>query len=685
MPASCRGVNVSGGYVQWEDGVTPVEGTSYQWVTTDDLDYLAARVGFIRLLFSWELLQPTAAGPFDPAYHAKMQNLVTHATGKGLNVLIEPHGEVDTAFARYKGHLVGSPEVPNAVFADLWQRVALAYGGNVRVMFGLSNEPNNMSTVQWFAAAQAAVTAIRGAGATNLIFVPGNGYSQPSGWTGNWYDTAPVKVSNAAAWTSILSDPLKRLVVSVHTYFDSTGGGVNQNEIVSTTVIRDRLQPVVDWARPLGLKVHLSEFGCNKITPNALTAVTDAIAYMDANCDVMLGWSWWTYGPKDWWGDYAFTLCYDHIDAMGNKVDDVKMTWLSPHAGVTALPHIADNAADSGAEPNVTTSHGWESPDITVAQVGGGDGTTVNPIVGGSPATVSVKFSNRGTGPTDTARVVRLYWAKANLGLSWPYPGNPTPSPWQAVTPSRQLPPLVACGASGSVDFDWTPPDPAAYGGDDHFCLLACVAAPEDPDWVGFSGTDLNVNVLNMRAVAWRNIHIIAVQKKQIGNIVASNFHADVMHAWVEIELFDRLGRRMDLGDAGLLLSPQHDGLRRLSGAEMSAQPVFETTAHDSLRLFGGASGFAIRELKPGENVTVGLAFESAPPRGGYVLRATQYSVSGTVARPIGGQTFVAGRVKGFMAPRPRGEQSSLWRWATGSALTMVGVAMAGGLRPRRG
>jgi hypothetical protein len=236
------------------------------------------------------------------------------------------------------------------------------------------------------------------------------------------------------------------------------------------------------------------------------------------------------------------------------------------------------------------------------------------------------------------------------------------------------------------VDFDWTPPDPTAYGGDDHFCLLACVAAPGNPDWAGFSGTDLNVNVLNMRRVAWRNIHIIAVQKKRIGNIVASNLHAEVMHAWVELELFDRYGRRMDLAEAGLVLSPRDEDLRRIAETDMPSRPVFEAAAaQGSVRLFGGASGFAIRALEPGQSVTVGLEFEGAPPRGGYLLRATQYSVRGGVARRIGGQTFVAGRVKGFTPPRPRGEPSQLWRWAAGSALTIVGAAMAGGLRPRRG
>lgn len=49
-----------------------------------------------------------------------------------------------------------------------------------------------MSTMSWWTTAQATVTAIRAAGATQRILVPGNDYSAASQWTDNWYDTAPV-------------------------------------------------------------------------------------------------------------------------------------------------------------------------------------------------------------------------------------------------------------------------------------------------------------------------------------------------------------------------------------------------------------------------------------------------------------------------------------------------------------
>ena len=134
----------------------------------------------------------------------------------------------------------------------------------------------------------------------------------------------------------MLQDPLDNLVVSVHTYFDSDGGG-NGIDIVHPNIIGQRLQPVVDWARARGLKVHLSEFGASSANPGAQAAVANAIAYMDANADVIIGWAWWAYGPPDWWGSYQFTLCPTN----NYTVDDPKMAWLAPHFDAPAAPEFA--------------------------------------------------------------------------------------------------------------------------------------------------------------------------------------------------------------------------------------------------------------------------------------------------------------------------------------------------------
>ena len=89
-----------------------------------------------------------------------------------------------------------------------------------------------------------------------------------------------------------------------------------------------------------GLKVHLSEFGANAATPGAQAAVANAIAYMDANADVIIGWAWWAYGPPSWWGGYHFTLC----PTANYTVDDPKMAWLEPHFEGPSAPTIRPTA-----------------------------------------------------------------------------------------------------------------------------------------------------------------------------------------------------------------------------------------------------------------------------------------------------------------------------------------------------
>lgn len=348
-----RGVNLTGGDVAYgvSNTTTPVSGTDYLFVSHQDIDYLSSKgITFARLVFSWEIMQPTLNGPLAStgntgAYLTAYVDRVNYLTSKGIYVLVEPHGASDTNFVRYKGNLVGSTQVPNSAFADFWSRMAVLFKANPKVMYGLSNEPHDMSTMQWYAGAQAAITAIRAAGATQQIFVAGNGWSQPSSWNDNWYDTAATKVSNATGW-STLSDPANNLVVSVHTYFDANSGG-GADDIAGPNIIATRLQPVVDWARAKGFKVHLSEFGAKADAPGAQVAVTNALTYMNNNSDVIEGWAWWAYGPPTWWGGYRFTL-----DPTSNyTVDDPKMAWLKPFF---AAPVVDAGVPDSGSATKPT-------------------------------------------------------------------------------------------------------------------------------------------------------------------------------------------------------------------------------------------------------------------------------------------------------------------------------------------
>ena len=64
-----------------------------------------------------------------------------------------------------------------ANFGSFWATLAGLFADNNKVFFNLVNEPHDMPTEQWLAAAQAAANAIRAVPANNLLLVPGNGYS----------------------------------------------------------------------------------------------------------------------------------------------------------------------------------------------------------------------------------------------------------------------------------------------------------------------------------------------------------------------------------------------------------------------------------------------------------------------------------------------------------------------------
>src|SRR5205823_11202260 len=124
-------------------------------------------------------------------------------------------------------------------------------GNNQRVAFDLINEPHThaesgnkagdigISLADWFTDAQAAIAAIRAAGAANTIFVPGMAYTAASSFTANGRSTK---------WLT-LADPQKNIAVTVHCY-DGLGS-------VSPTVLRDACSALVTWARANGIKVNI--------------------------------------------------------------------------------------------------------------------------------------------------------------------------------------------------------------------------------------------------------------------------------------------------------------------------------------------------------------------------------------------------------------------------------------------
>lgn len=303
------GVNLSG--AEFGAALPGELGVDYLWPTNAEIDYFHRRgMNVVRIPFMWERLQPVLNGALDADYLAALDGLVSHASAVGVRTILNPQN-----FARYYDDVIGSAAVPNSAFADFWSRLALHYDGNGQVVFGLMNEPHDLPTEQWVNAANAAIAGIRATGARQLILVPGNGWTGAWSWNDDWYGTP-----NAVAMLSIVDAGPHAF--EVHQYFDAGRGG--ESDVCEPGTGAAQLQGMSAWLRAHGLRGFLAETA-GADNPACESAVESALAHLQANVDVWLGWAWWSAGP--WWEDYMFTL----EPSANFTADAPQMRWLLPY------------------------------------------------------------------------------------------------------------------------------------------------------------------------------------------------------------------------------------------------------------------------------------------------------------------------------------------------------------------
>jgi hypothetical protein len=191
-----------------------------------------------------------------------------------------------------------------------------------------------MPTEQWLSAANAAISAIRAAGATNLILVPGNSWSGAHSWTQSWYGTP-----NSTAMLNI-SDPGNNYAFEVHQYLDSDSSGTSSS-CVSGTIGSQRMQSFTNWLRANGKRGFLGEFGGGS-GQTCLSAIDNILDHLEANTDVYLGWTYWAAGP--WWGGY-----FTSLEPNGGN-DKPQMDALEPHLGSLTPPPPPPPPPPSGCQ-----------------------------------------------------------------------------------------------------------------------------------------------------------------------------------------------------------------------------------------------------------------------------------------------------------------------------------------------
>ncbi|PTM97240.1 cellulase (glycosyl hydrolase family 5) [Mycoplana dimorpha] len=285
LSAAClRGINLAGAEFGTRSGT---HGQDYIFPADETIGYFAAK-GFnaVRLPFRWERLQPRLSGAFDPAELNRLVDAVDRLRGAGLAVVLDPHN-----YAYYDDGRIGSPEVPVEAFADFWRRLAAEFKDDSGIYFGLMNEPHDVAAADWLTAVNAAISAIRGAGAGNLVYVPG------TAWTGahSWEADRPGG-ANGAVMLGVV-DPTRNYAYEVHQYLDEDFSGTHASCEGADAAVA-ALQRFTAWLRQHNERGFLGEFGA-PATPVCLAGLTRMVAVIRAAPDVWTGWTYWAAG--EWW------------------------------------------------------------------------------------------------------------------------------------------------------------------------------------------------------------------------------------------------------------------------------------------------------------------------------------------------------------------------------------------------
>ncbi|TAQ85999.1 hypothetical protein B7494_g5658 [Chlorociboria aeruginascens] len=248
-------------------------------------------LNLFRLPVGWQyLVGSTLGGTLDSSNFGNYDQLVQACLATGASCIIDIHN-----YARWNGAIIGQGGPTNDQFASLWSQLAAKYTNNNRVLFGVMNEPHDLDITTWATSVQAAVTAIRNAGATsNIILLPGTEYTGAGGFVSDGSAAALATVTNLDGSTT-------NLVFDVHNYLDSDGSGTHTECVTNNTVA---IAPLTAWLRSNNRLAINSEVGGGNVA-SCETYLCDQLQYFNDNSDVFLGYTTWAAGSFD--STYALT------------------------------------------------------------------------------------------------------------------------------------------------------------------------------------------------------------------------------------------------------------------------------------------------------------------------------------------------------------------------------------------
>jgi len=236
-----------------------------------------------RLPTSWQYMtNGVVGGTLDSTNAGIYDQLVQACLATGASCEIDIHN-----YARWDGEIIGQGGPTNEEFAAFWGSLAAKYASTANMIFGVMNEPHDIPDIDtWGQTVQAAVTAIRNAGATQLILLPGSDYASAQQFISDGSAAALIGVKNPDGSTT-------NLAFDVHKYLDSDNSGTNAECV--TNNIDDAFAPLATYLRANGRQAFLTETGGGNVA-SCETDLCQQIAYLNENSDVFLGYIGWAAG-----------------------------------------------------------------------------------------------------------------------------------------------------------------------------------------------------------------------------------------------------------------------------------------------------------------------------------------------------------------------------------------------------
>jgi hypothetical protein len=178
-----------------------------------------------------------------------------------------------------------------------------------------------------------------------------------------------------------------------------------------------------------------------------------------------------------------------------------------------------DKPWDTGGEPDPLTAadNMWESEDIWVRN-DQTPGQHQNPFFGRTNY-VHVMVRNRSATVTARKVPVKVYYAFASAGLSWPID-------WTYIGTAYVE--SLAPGATTEVVVPWIPP------GMGHYCLLSRLVTAQDP-MTHEETTDQNYNTRYNNNIIWKNVEVVKFR------------FACIREAWLHFRNLETVARPIDL------------------------------------------------------------------------------------------------------------------------------------------